>query len=177
NNTCFQLKLLNKGKIMNKSLLSAAMLLSGLAVVGSAHAGTVTTTLDVSAIVGIACSVSTAPVVFNVTDPFQDTFANGSVTVTCNPGMPFDIALDAGQNYNGSLRGVKDSGGNRLDYDLGSTLGGQPWGDNGLTYWAPVVIAQATGGADEFTVYGTLWGGQPAFNGVYSDVVSVTVTY
>lgn len=165
---------------MKKKLLSAALMLSStLAAVGTAHAATATATLDVTALVGQACTVSTAPVVFNAMDPSWDTFANGSVTVTCNPGTPFDIALSAGMNYNGAtwLRGVKDSGGNRLDYDLGSTPGGQPWGDNGLTHWAPTLIAQATGAADVFTVYGLLFGGQFAPNGVYSDVINVTVNY
>lgn len=163
---------------MKKKLLpvKALVLLPSLTVVGAVHAMTATSTLDVTAVVGQVCTVSTSPVVFNVVNPFSDNFATGGITVTCNPGMPFDIALDAGMHFNG-VRGVTN-GMYRLDYLLGSNKYSQSWGDNNLTYPAPTIFSIATGGADLFAVDGVLLGNQPPVPfGIYTDIVGVTVSY
>lgn len=165
---------------MKNKLFSRVLLLcSSLVCFSQAQAATAKTTLDVTALVGTACSVSTTPVAFIVVDQAVDTYASGGITVTCRAGTNFTIALDAGQNYNPTtlMRSASDGLGNLVDYDLGSYFYGQPWGDDGVTIPNPTISEAATGGTDVFSVDGILWGGQFKPGGVYNDIVNVSVSY
>lgn len=163
---------------MNKKLTTT--MLAGLLLMASAqqtNAATTSTTLDVTAFVGAACTVSVTPIVFNVLDPTgADTWTNGSVTITCNPGIPFEIAMDAGQNFDGVERRVHDGLGNYGLYALLNPDLGGVWGDN-FSYPAPTLLSVASGGADIIPIDGVFLGGQFIPDGIYSDVVTVTVIY
>lgn len=155
------------------------VLLSSIVGFGQAQAAATTNKLDVTALVGRACSVSTTPVAFYVADKAVDTLATGSITVSCSAGTNFTIALDAGQNYNSvtDKRRVADGLGNLVEYDLGSYLYGQAWGDDGFTNPHPTISELASGGDDVFLVDGVLPGGQFKPGGFYYDTVIVFVTY
>lgn len=163
---------------MNKKICTALLAASSL-MAGAASAATTTSTLDVTAFVGSACAVSVSPITFNVIDPAGpvETWATGSIAVTCNPGVPFNIALDAGQNFDGVDRRVNDGLGNYGAYWLGNPDVGQPWGDDFLTHPDSSVDWVATGGNDVLTVDGVFFQSQVIPDGIYSDVVTVTVTY
>lgn len=164
---------------MNKKICTAVLAGTSLMVsAGLANAASSSTTMDITALVGTACTVSASPITFNVIDPTApvDTVSQGYITVTCNPGVPFDIALDAGKNPSGGTRfvanGLGDFGAYFFDY-----AGLQPWGDGGITLPDPVVSAIASGGADVFVANGIFFSSQFIPDGVYTDVVTVTVIY
>lgn len=162
---------------MKRTLLASTMVLAtSLAPIAASQGASTSATLDVTAYVGAACSLSTSPVVFQVVDPFSDTWASGSVTVTCTSGTPYNIALDAGKYYDGAIRNMDDGLGDWLAYDLISPDFG-PWGDDGLTNFGFSVNAIATGSPDGFAVDGIVFGGQFKPDGIYSDIINVTVTY
>ncbi len=153
---------------MKKLLLPAALLLSS----GLAMAGTASTTLDVSVTVGNVCTVSTAPVNFGTYDSISGNNASGSVTVSCNVGANYSIALDAGAN---GYRQLSNGLGNYMSYELYDPMG-NVWGDNYVTV-SGFAYSGASTGTDIFAVNGQLAAGAAVPDGVYSDVVNVVVTY
>lgn len=157
------------------TLLAAAV---GPFAANQSLAGVSTATIDVTAFVGSACIVSTTPLVFHVMDPMipDPTMANANITVTCNPDVTFEIALDGGLNSDGTTRRVSDGLGHYGYYDLGNVTIGW-WGDNGFTSPYPTYFGVASGGTDVITVDGFFQPSQPLPNGVYYDVVTVTVSY
>lgn len=163
---------------MKKILLPIAMISSGLLTTGMVHAATATTTLEVNAIVGTACSVSTTPVDFGFVGPFGGVWASGGVTTVCTPGTPINIALDAGLNFDG-IREMSDGLGNLMPYILYNPDIGWIWGDDGNTIpEASLATISSSTGADVFTVDAEIPPlGLPVTDGFYSDVVNVTVSY
>lgn len=156
------------------------LLLAGLVTSSAVNAASVTTTLNVSTAVGGSCSVSAAGIAF----PYNAntiTNANGSVTVNCIIGTAYSIALDAGLHYNGGARMVADANSNAIQYSLYQDNNlNLLWGDNGVTYQAPVVNDSGSGSDQVHTVYGAL--NANAFigsivPGQYNDTVNVTINY
>jgi len=160
-------------RTMKKILLSAALLSSGLTLVGSANATTATSTLDVSANIISACTAATAPVSFGNVVSGSGASASGSVDVTCDAGVPYTIALDVGQYDDGSSRRISD-GTNFLSYTLVDNGTSTDWGDG--TTFGGTVAGTGTGAAVNHVVDATLTGAAVP-NGTYSDTVNVTVTY
>lgn len=162
---------------MNKSLSSVTlMLLSGLSFTGSTYAASTPATLDITALVGAVCSVSTTPVIFNNVSPTFGATTTGGVSVTCSAGMPYTIALDAGQHFNGLWRAVSD-GMNTMEYGLYDPASAIEWGDGGVTYsYGTTVSGTGTGTNTSYVINASLF---PATvpEGVYSDVVKVSVNY
>jgi len=162
---------------MKKILLPASFVLSSV-VIGSAYAATATTTLDVVAVVGLTCNVTTTPVDFGLVNPAVQASTTGGISVTCPGGTPYNIALDAGQNFTGNWRAISD-GLNTLEYGLfdPATLG--EWGDNdydNIYPYGPSVAGAGTGYTTNHVINAELFPGAVP-EGVYSDVVNVTVYY
>ena len=150
----------------------------------SAHAGTATSNMPVTASVSANCTISTGatafgaydPIVTNATAPAAGT---GTVTVTCTSGAATTITLGQGASpATGStdttpLRRMV-SGGNYLSYHLYSNSGATSvWGNtspSGLSH-------TGTGTATNLTVYGRVPAGQNVPAGSYSDTVVATVTF
>ena len=163
---------------MKKVLMIAALMLSiSLIISGAAYAATATATLDVSVSVGAACTVQTTPVDFGQYDNQRvDVFAD--ITVTCPTGIPYAIALDAGQNYDGRYRGISN-GPDRLYYILFDPFGYE-WGDVGYGDAYPdgsIVSGTGDGTPQSHDVLAELPGQGYFADGVYSDTVGVTVYY
>jgi len=164
---------------MKKHQLAVAVLATLLGITGNAHAATATTTLDVSVSVQGACSVSATGIVFPYI-PNDLASANGDVTVTCPAGMPYAIALDAGQHSNGQYRQVVNNT-SSIPYELyKDQIGGNVWGDAdyGQTYLSGTSLADTGNGLPQphavLGVMGFTGGEQP---GEYTDAVIVSVNY
>jgi spore coat protein U-like protein len=159
------------------SIVALAMALT-LAMACMSFGATATGILNVSATVVATCSVSTTAVNFG---NYQgaDLYSTGDVAVTCSQGTPYNIALDAGQNFDGSRK--IGNGVDAIPYALcqyGPCVG--QWGDAsyGDTYSAGYSLADTGNGASQsHTVYGWLLGTGPVSPGNYTDVVNVTVYY
>ncbi|HKI98181.1 MAG TPA: spore coat U domain-containing protein [bacterium] len=103
----------------------------------------------------------------------------GTISVRCNQGLPYDIALDAGEHYNGVWRAVGNSG-YRAEYGLYDPSNDHEWGDSdyGSTYiWGPSVGGTGTGDWSDYPVRGELFAGFAGPAGIYEDTVLVTVHF
>lgn len=171
---------MNQTKVV--TAFSAFALVSLL--VGSAHAGTATANLGVSAEVSDNCIISTADVSFGAYDPIAANAAvplngTGTVTITCTTGASAVVTLGLGANDAG---GTADdparrmaSGADFLDYTLYSDgARTSEWGNTAGTG----VADTGDGAASLHTVYGSVAPGQTdAPEGNYSDTVVATVTF
>jgi len=154
---------------MKKLLLPVALLSSGLVFVGSANAAAVGSTLDVSATIINACSVSTSPVVFGTVVSGATANTTGSIVVTCDTGISYDIALDGGGNPAATRQMIGALGGFQ-PYTLQD--GATDWGDG--TIFGGVVTGTGTGAPLSHTVNASMTAGAAD---IYSDTVNVTVSY
>jgi spore coat protein U-like protein len=166
---------------MNKLLWVAFVLSIGLLTIGYAHAASETATLSVSATVTGTCTVTTTPVQFG--EYVGDTiYVTATITVTCSDGVPYNIALDAGQNYDGSSYRRITNNTDYLNYELykGAT-GSLLWGDGDFdnTYSYGLSLARTGSGiAQNNNVSAYLLSTTEPFSaGTYTDVVTVTVHY
>jgi spore coat protein U-like protein len=124
--------------------------------------------------------VSTTPVDFgpyNARTGGGPVDGQGSVSVDCDAGTAFDVALDPGQSGGFSPRRMaRTGGGYQLDYNLYLDAARvQVWGDG-----TGVTVTQSGVGAAtprNYTVYGRIPPLQNVGVGAYSDSVTVTVTY
>jgi spore coat protein U-like protein len=108
----------------------------------------------------------------------MDVWVSGGITVACPPGVPYSIALDAGQHFDGSYRNVSN-GDDRVWYTIHHSL--MEWGDANHDNTYPYGTSRpGTGnGYDQFHDFSA--GLHPTTttgsDGVYTDVVGVTVHY
>ncbi len=163
---------------MKKQLLCAAIMLLS-AVMVPAYAATSSTTLDVSAIVGLTCTISTSAVDFGNVDPIIGASTSGIVSVNCPAATLYNIAMDAGQNYTGTSREVSN-GLSTMAYRLYDPMTGIQWGDGdyaGTYPWGSSVSGTGTGITDDYLIDAILDGGVPVPDGIYSDIVNVTIYY
>jgi spore coat protein U-like protein len=161
------------------SIVSLALVLM-LAMAGISFGATATGTLNVSATVVPTCSVLTTAVNFGAYDgSYVQT--QGDITVTCAQDTPYNIALDAGMNYNVSNGGYRTmaNGTNYLNYALWKSTGTEYWGDSDYadTFPATSLADTGNGAAQAHTVIAGIVPGQTVPTGSYTDVVNVTVYY
>jgi spore coat protein U-like protein len=165
------------------NLLRALLALSTLAAVTVAQAGNVNTVMEVSAEVPAACTVSAAPLSFGVLSSTLGKQASTDITVNCPTSVPYNIALDAGQNPDGDARRVTNGSGAFVTYGLygdASLAPGSLWGDKsfGDTYFTGSTKSGTGDGTDQsHAVFGAmnLYGSNPP--GTYTDQVVVTVHF
>lgn len=142
------------------------------------RAATTTAPLAVSATVLSTCVVVASPLVFGNYDPTSATATAGTTTfiVTCTDLTPYDIGLDAGTGTGATVasREMAD-GGVFLNYSLYQDAGHTTvWGN---TVGTDTVHDTATGLPITYTVYGLIPAQQSVGAGLYTDDVTVTVTY
>lgn len=160
-------------------LSSLGLALAASMAAGSANAATATTTFTVNATVLKACVVTALPLAFGNYDPTSASPVTGSTTlsVLCTSGTSFRTGLNAGAASGAtvSTRSMT-SGGNSLDYALYQDSGRTTnWGNTPGTDTPAAVTAGA--GPTTQTVYGRIAAGQNVPVGVYTDTITVTVTY
>jgi spore coat protein U-like protein len=165
--------------------LGSMFVAAGL-IAGSAHAGTATSNLGVSASVAANCTIATDPVAFGAYDPVSANAAaalngTGTVTVACTSGSASTATLGQGANADtGStdavpLRRMKEaSTTNYLSYALyQDSARTTVWGNTAGTG----VAHTGTGSATAITVYGAVAANQNVPAGSYSDIVVATVSF
>ncbi|MBC7985517.1 MAG: spore coat U domain-containing protein [Sphingomonadaceae bacterium] len=158
---------------------SLGLALAAAMTAGSANAATATTTFTVNATVLKACVVSALPLAFGNYDPTSGSGVNGSTTlsVLCTNGTSFTTGLNAGTASGATVSTRRMSNGaNTLSYGLYQDAARTTnWGNTAGT---DTPAAQTAGvGATSLTVYGAIPASQNVPIGVYSDTITVTVTY
>lgn len=141
----------------------------------SAQGTTATTTIAVSATVLSFCSISALPLAFgNYSGSLLS--ASTTVSVTCTVGTTFNIGIDAGLGTGASVTERKmQSGANTLSYGLYSNAGATTV--IGSTIGTNTISNTGTGSSQTITVYGQVPAAQAVAPGVYTDTVTVTITY
>jgi spore coat protein U-like protein len=153
------------------------------------QAATATTTFQVTATVVAGCTVSANNIIFGNYDSQAAAAlnANATITLNCTSGVPFTVALDAGQHAGGasnfSARAMSDGTstdpllGYQIYTDSGHTI---IWGDgtNSSQTVGGTGTGPGTANAIIETMYGQIPAGQTVVVGSYNDnPVTVTVTY
>jgi spore coat protein U-like protein len=147
----------------------------------TASAATATTTFAVTASVLASCNLgSVATLPFGLYDPTSSSNADATtgISVTCTIGTPYNVGLSGGTTTGGSVAQRKLQGlvgANKLNYNLYRDASRtQVWGETILT---DTVVGLGTGFSTTHTVYGRITAGSAASIDVYSDTITVTVTY
>jgi spore coat protein U-like protein len=155
-----------------------AGLLGGAVVEHRVQAATATTSILVSATILQSCAITALPLAFGLYDPTSSTPHDGSTTVSviCTTGTPFNIGLNAGGGSGATVASRKMTfGANLLNYTLYQDSNRTSlWGQ---TIGSDTVAGTATGLLTNFTVYGRIPAQQAAPTGIYTDTVTVTLTY
>jgi spore coat protein U-like protein len=166
---------------MKKQLSATFFALAlGLVISTQSQAATNTTTLNVGANVLDNCWAYTSMVDFGDFDG-GEVNTNGVIHLICTPDVPYNIALDAGQNYIGSGWRVISDGTNVLPYGLFKTSGyAEEWGDSDYddTYaYGSSLEGVGDGSVHDISIYARLFANGGVPSGYYSDVVNVTIHY
>ncbi len=133
-------------------------------------------TIAVSATVVSTCAVTASALAFGNYSMAQSDSA-ASMNVTCTNGTPFTVSSNAGLGSGASVATRKMTGpsGQTLNYSLFQDAGRTTlWGQ---TTGTDTVAGTGTGASQTMSVYGRIPAGQGAAAGVYTDTVTVTVTY
>ena len=125
-----------------------------------------------------SCTAAATPIAFATINPFgSPVTSNGTITVAClggQNGATYTIALSKGSGTF-ATRTMK-SGANALNYNLYTTSAYSTiWGDG--TGGTSTVTGTNTRTTSMFTVYGQLPTPQGVSPAVYTDTITVTVTY
>lgn len=162
-----------------KGAVRATAITSALFFAAEAQASSVNGTMPVTAITVNSCAVVAQPLVFGTLNQLGgvSTDSQTTVTVTCTPGVTYDVGLDMGAHASGGVRQMQSAlGGNVIPYQLYSNAARTTaWGNTAGTN---TVSATAILSPVLLTVYGRVAGNAalvPA--AAYSDLVTVTVTF
>ena len=165
---------------MNRVLKSAIIL--SLAFSGPAMSAPSfsTATIPVSATVVDSCSVSATALSFGNYNPLSASAVDtsGTISALCTIGTPFSISLNEGMGPGASVGGRKLSLGDgiSIDYAIYSDANRTTiWGDS--TNGTSVQTGVGNGASQDFSMYGRLPGAQLAAVGVYTDTITVTISY
>ena len=102
---------------------------------------------------------------------------SGNITVICTFGTSYNVGLDAGSGTGATtaVRKLTGLGGGQLNYALYRNSGRTNlWGS---TVGTDTLAATATGLLQTHTVYGRIAAGQAPAPDIYTDTVTITLTY
>jgi spore coat protein U-like protein len=144
-----------------------------------AQARNASATMPVTALTVETCAVVALPMAFGTLNQLGGTASDSqtNVTVTCTPGVSYNVGLDMGANAMGGVRRMAAAlGGEAVPYALYTNASRTTaWGN---TVGTNTVAGTASLLPSTLTVYGRVGGDAglvPA--GVYADLVTVTVTF
>ena len=146
-----------------------------------APAATANASMDVTAAVGVNCTISTAPVAFGAYDPVVGNASTpldstGLVTVACTKGAVATVGLDLGSHASGGTRRLSNGGSQYLTYELyKESARTTVWGNGGAALLG--LGAAPSKFPRNFTVYGQVPAGQDVPAGTYGDAVVATVNF
>jgi spore coat protein U-like protein len=145
---------------------------------GEARATTTTAPMVVQMTITASCTISSASTLnFGSSGVIAaDVDQTSTVQVQCTNTTPYNIGLDAGTGSGATVAARKmTNGAATITYSLYSDSGRTTvWGS---TIGTNTVSATGTGSAQSFTVYGRVPAQATPAPAVYTDTVSVTVTY
>ena len=169
----------NQSKL--KLAIVSAMLVGSSAISVYTYAGTATSTMNVSVSVAHSCSIDSNPMAFGTYDGNTSTALEAKATVvsTCTSGAAALITMSAGTSAgSGSaeapVRRMTAGAGKYLVYQVYSDVArGTVWGNT-----TPTGVAfTGTGVSQTLTAYGSVPPAQLVAQGVYTDQLSITITY
>ena len=166
--------------MLKRAVVSLVVVGVCLGLTTSGNTGTTSTTMSVSASVAAACTVSANSLNFGAVSASSPggVLATANITVNCQNGSPYSIALGGGNFLSGGVRNMALDPNYTIGYFLYKNNDPmQAWGD-GVSLGA-VQLGTGTGSNQIFTVYGTTTVGSqnPLAAGSYSDSVAVTVSF
>lgn len=168
---------MNGNNNTNHKAIPSALFISVI-MVTDAQADTTSTNFLVTATVLTSCSVTATPLVFGNYDPIAGTTLNAAntIVVNCTTGTAYNVGLDAGTGSGATVTTRKmTSGVNTLNYTLYQDFARtNVWGNT-----PPTNTVNATAGVlpTTHTIYGRVFSGQNPPASLYSDTITVTVTY
>ena len=160
---------------------SIAFALSGNTV---ARAATATANLTVQINVTASCTINAATLDFGSTSLLATLIdATTTLSVTCTNTTPYSVGLDNGVNFSATRRMRQGATTNYIGYDIYTDAGRTTeWttasSSTTCTTASSCFLGTGNGSAQSITVYGRVpaLGTGPA-PGVYTDTVTMTVTY
>lgn len=145
---------------------------------GTALAATATTTFTVQMTITSTCIINSASTLNFGSTGVLTTNVPGTSTiqVQCTNTTPYTIGLDAGTGVGATVAARKmTNGGNTITYSLYQDSGHLTvWGD---TIGVNTVAGTGDGSAQGFTVNGLVPAQTTPAAGLYTDTITVTVTY
>ena len=162
----------NKNRIIAATLAAAVMASSAPVLAASTATGSLINTATVLA----SCTVVGSTIDFGnyTSTPIDQT---GNIAVVCTNGTSYTIGLDAGAGT-GATTSVR-----KLSGTVGGTLNYPLYRDSGRTNnWGSTIGTDTQAGTgngliQNLTVYGRIASAQTPLAGVYTDTVTVTLTY
>ena len=161
------------------ALIAAVAAPALIAATPAAQAATAQTTMAVTATTLNACAVVALPLVFGNISQVNGTATDSqtTLTVTCTPGVNYNVGLDQGAHASGGTRQMQAVlGTSTIPYSLYSdSTRTTTWGNTVNTDTVP-----GTAGVLPaiYQVYGRVPGNATIVGaGAYADVVTVTVTF
>jgi spore coat protein U-like protein len=144
-----------------------------------AHAATASSSFQVQLTVQASCSVTSATALDFGTATLLSAAVDQTTTlnVECSQTTPYNVGLNAGTTAGGTTatRKLTAGGAQTIDYALyRDAARTQLWGD---TIGTDTLTSVGTGASQNITVYGRAPAQTTPAPGVYTDTVTVTVTY
>ncbi|HJV24995.1 MAG TPA: spore coat U domain-containing protein [Aromatoleum sp.] len=163
---------------MRKPLLALGGILALALSLTNAHAASTSTSFQVNATVGTACTVSAANLDYGTYNPLAvlPTSVTTTVTVQCTLLATYNVGLSAGSGSGATVAVRKmTKGGDTLAYSLYQDATHLAvWGDSIGT---DTIAGVGTGLAVPHVVYGQIPALQNVNSGAYSDTIVVSVNY
>lgn len=134
-------------------------------------------TISVGTNVLSLCLVSGSTMAFGTYNTASQLDQTGTITVLCTFGTSYNVGLDAGSGAGAttSVRKMTGLGGDTLSYALYRNSGRSSlWGS---AVGTDTVAGTANGLLQSLTVYGRIPSGQAPKADIYSDTVTITLTY
>jgi spore coat protein U-like protein len=155
------------------------VLLGALALCGNeAQAATATTTFTVQMTIAASCIINSASTLnFGTSGVIAaNVDQTSTLAVQCTNTTPYNIGLDAGTGTGATVAARKmTNGANTITYSLYSDTGRTTvWGN---TIGTNTVTATGSGASQPFTVYGRVPPQSTPAAALYTDTITVTVTY
>jgi spore coat protein U-like protein len=158
-------------------VLAAAVALATSSVAG---ATTATGTFTVQATIASACLVSATLLNFGTYSPSAGAAltGNSTISVNCTSGTPYTTTLNIGSGGGTFTTRTLLSGANTLNFNLYKDAAfTQVWGDGSTSTFTVTGTGSGLLVSNNTTVYGQIPISQDKPTGVYTSLITVTVTY
>jgi spore coat protein U-like protein len=150
------------------------------AVAASVSAATATGSFTVQAVINSACNVAATTLNFGTYNPGGASALTGSSTVSvyCTSGSAYTAALSVGSGGGTFAARTLSSGTDTLNFNLFRDAAySQIWGDGTASTYTVAGTGAGLLTANTLTVYGQIPLSQDKPAGVYSSIITVTVSY